>query len=129
MTDLSQYQLLKDQGTLSNRFQFIRSLEDKTQIQDFLAKSFEKSYDDLQIFIFLSNLTKNEENLLKIFQHESLPLGQRILAGKYWIRLQKDVKIVENFLVETINNADYPSLSVFSFDLPNDLFSFFFFSV
>ncbi len=66
------------------------------------------SYNDLQIFIFLSNLMKNEKNLLEIFQNQSLPIRQRILAGKFWIQLQKDEKQIENLLIEIINNPNFP---------------------
>ena len=110
MSSLSQYQSLKNDGTFNDRVKFILSLKDKGEMEEYLRGSLDKSYDDLQIFVFLSNLTKNETNLLKVFQNESLPIGQRILSGKYWIQLQKDPKIVQNFLIETINNKDHPSL-------------------
>ena len=34
--------------------------------------------------------TKNEKNLLEIFKTDSLPIRQRIIAGKYWLKLQSD---------------------------------------
>jgi hypothetical protein len=51
---------------------------------------------------------KNEKNLLEIFQNQSLPIRQRILAGKFWIQLQKDEKQIENLLIEIINNPNFP---------------------
>jgi hypothetical protein len=45
---------------------------------------------------------------MEIFQTDYLPIKQRILAGKSWIKLQKDEKQIQNFIVQTINNKNLP---------------------
>jgi hypothetical protein len=108
MSLISEYESLKKNGTLNDRLKFILSLKDKNEIEKYLRESLKTSYNDLQNFIFLSNLMKNEKNLLEIFQNQSLPIRQRIFAGKFWIQLQKDEKQIENFLIEIINNTNFP---------------------
>ena len=108
MSSINKYESLKSNGTLIDRIKYILSLSDKSEIEKYLKESFKSNYDDLQIFIFLSISTKNDQNLLKIFQADSLPIKQRAHAGKYWIQLQKDPKPIQDFLVETINDKNSP---------------------
>jgi hypothetical protein len=108
MSVISKYESLKIDGTSIDRLKYILSLNDKNQIEKYLKESLKTSYNDLQMFIFLSNLTKNETNLMEIFQTDYLPIKQRILAGKSWIKLQKDEKQIQNFIVQTINNKNLP---------------------
>jgi hypothetical protein len=108
MSVISQYESLKKNGSSVDRIKFISSLKDKNEIEEYLKESSKTSYNDLQALIFLSNSIKNDKNLLEIFQTESLPIKQRVFAGKSWIKLQKDSKQIENFLVDTINNPNVP---------------------
>ena len=108
MSLISQYESLKKNGSSVDRIKFIASLKNKNEIEQYLKESSKTSYTDLQSFIFLSNSTKNDKNLLEVFQTESLPIKQRVFAGQSWIKLQKDPKQIENLLVDTINNPNVP---------------------
>jgi hypothetical protein len=108
MSSINKYESLKIDGTLIDRIKYVLSLSDKSEIEKHLKESFKSNYDDAQTFIFLSISTKNDKNLLEIFKTDSLPTKQRVHAGKCWIQLQKDVKQIENFLVETINEKNCP---------------------
>ena len=108
MSSISKYESLKNDGTSINRMKHILSLSDKSELEQHLKKSFQTSYDDLQALNFLSDLTKNEQNLLQIFQADALPIKQRVAAGKSWIKLQKNQQQVEILLIETINNPNVP---------------------
>jgi hypothetical protein len=108
MSSISKYESLKVDGTWVDRLKYVLSLSDKNQIEKHLKESLTTSYDDLQMFIFLSISTKNQNNLLKIFKTDSLPIKQRSIAGKYWIKLQKDEKQIENFILQTINDKNFP---------------------
>ena len=108
MSSISEYQSLEENGSLVDRRKYILSLKDKSEIEQYLRNSLTKSLDHLQMLIFLSNITKNEKNFLSIFENDSLAIQGRILAGKSWIKLQKDPKTVEEFLVQTIQNKTHP---------------------
>ena len=73
-----------------------------------LKKTAGSSIDDLQLLVFLSFLTKKDQNLLEIFKNVSLPIEERIKAGNHWIQLTKDEKNIEEFLVQTINDENTP---------------------
>lgn len=109
MSSINKYESLKTDGSWIDRLKYVLSLSDKTEIEKHLKQSLASSYDDLQIFIFLSKSTKNQKNLLEIFKTESLPVKQRAMAGKGWIQLQKDEKPIHDFLIETINDKNIPS--------------------
>ena len=102
------YELLKTDGTFVDRIKYILSLSDKSQIEKYLKESSLTNYDDLKMLIFLSKLTKNQKQLLEIFENDLLPVKQRSYAGKCWIQLEKDIKQIENFLVESIKNKILP---------------------
>ncbi len=108
MSLISKYESLKSDGTAVDRLKYIFSLKDKNEIEKYLKESSKTSYTDLQMFIFLSNSTKNERNLMEIFQTDGLPIKQRIFAGKSWIKLQKDEKQILGFIIQTINNKTLP---------------------
>ena len=108
MSSISKYESLKHNGTFIDRAKYIVSLSEKSELENHLKQSLQTSYDDLKAFIFLSDWTKNEQNLLQIFQGDALPLKRRVAAGKSWIKLQKDHKQVKHLLIETINNPNVP---------------------
>jgi hypothetical protein len=110
MSSIDQYESLKDDGTWNDRVKYVLSLSDKNQIYKHLKESLNSSYDDLQMFIFLSISTKNQGNLLEIFKKDSLPVKQRSQAGKAWMKLQKDEKQILNLIVETINDQNAPRM-------------------
>ncbi|CAF3971219.1 unnamed protein product [Adineta steineri] len=109
MSTISKYELLKHEGTWFDRIKYILSLSDKNEIEKYLKQS--TSYEDLQILIFLSKLTKNEKNLLEIFQNDSLPVRRRIIAGKAWLKIQNDENQIHKFIVETINDKNISRLT------------------
>jgi hypothetical protein len=110
MSLIEKYELLKKQGSWTDRLNYILSLSDKTEIESYLKKSSFISYDDLQMLVFLSKSTKNQPNLIEIFKTDSLPVRQRADAGKAWIRLEKDEKQVHQFVIETITDSNIPRL-------------------
>ncbi|CAF1145573.1 unnamed protein product [Rotaria sp. Silwood1] len=108
MSSINQYELLKKDGTWKDRLKYILSLTNKNDIEKHLKESSLSSYDDLQMFIFLSLSIKNEKNLFDIFKNNLLPTKQRAFAGQRWIQLQKDEKKIHNFIVESINDKNLP---------------------
>jgi hypothetical protein len=108
MSTINKYEFLKSEGTLNDRLQYVLSLSDKSEIEKYLKES--SSYVDLQMLIFLSKSTKNEKNLFEIFQNDSLPIRQRIIAGKCWMKIQKDEKQIVEFIIEIINDKNFPRL-------------------
>jgi hypothetical protein len=110
MSSINKYDSLKSDGTWTDRIKYILLLSDKTEIEKDLKQSLTLSYNDLQMYIFLSISTKNKKNLLEIFQTESLPVRQKAIAAKGWLRFQKDEKEIHNFLVESINDKTIPRL-------------------
>jgi len=110
MSLIEKYELLKKQGSWTDRLNYILSLSDKSEIEIYLKKSSFISYDDLQMLIFLSKSTKNQINLIEIFKTDCLPVRQRADAAKAWLQLQKDEKQVHQFVVETITDSNIPRL-------------------
>jgi hypothetical protein len=108
MSTINKYESLKVDGAWIDRVKYILSLSDKNEIEKYLKESSKSSYDDLQMFRFLSISTKNQKNLLEIFQTESLPVRQRAIAGKGWLQLEKDEKSILDFLVRSINDKNLP---------------------
>jgi hypothetical protein len=106
MSSINKYELLKIEGTWTDRIKYILSLSNKTEIEKHLKQS--SSYDDLKMFVFLSKSTKNEKNLLEIIKTDSLPLRQRIIAGKGWLKIQKDEEQISEFIIETLANTNIP---------------------
>ncbi|CAF4787876.1 unnamed protein product [Rotaria sp. Silwood1] len=104
MSSIFKYELLKTEGTWKDRLKYIISLSDKTEIEKHLKQSL--SYDDLQMLVFLSKSTKNEKNLLEIFKTDSLPIRQRTIAAKGWLKIQRNEKQIYEFIVETINDKN-----------------------
>ncbi|CAF3580917.1 unnamed protein product, partial [Rotaria sp. Silwood2] len=109
MSLINEYESLKLAGTTyQDRLKYILSLSNKNEIEKYLKDSLFSSYDDLQMFISVCLSTKNDKNLLEIFKTDSLPIKQRILAGQYWIKFQKDEQKIHDFLIESINNKNLP---------------------
>ncbi|CAF3417336.1 unnamed protein product [Rotaria sp. Silwood1] len=108
MSLIEKYELLKYEGSSTDRLNYILSLVDKREIEIYLKSLSIKSYNDLQMLIFLSKSTKNQTNLFEIFKNNSLPIRQRADAGKAWLRLQHDEKQVHQFVVETITDSTIP---------------------
>jgi len=106
MSSINKYELLKIEGTWTDRIKYILSLSNKTEIEKHLKQS--SSYDDLQMLVFLSKSTKNEKNLLEIIKTDSLPLKQRIIAGKGWLKIPKDEEQISEFIIETLANTNIP---------------------
>ncbi|CAF2126601.1 unnamed protein product [Rotaria magnacalcarata] len=108
MASIDQYESLKSNGTWQDRLTYVVSLSDKNEIENHFKKSASTSYDDLQMLIFLSWLTKNDKNLLEIFKSPSFPTRQRATACQRWLLLQKDEKQILEFLVASINDKTIP---------------------
>jgi len=108
MSTINKYESLKVDGAWIDRVKYILSLSDKNEIEKHLKESSKSSYDDLQMFRFLSISTKKQKNLLEIFQTESFPVRQRAIAGKGWLQLEKDEKSIVDFLVRSINDKNLP---------------------
>ncbi|CAF4051216.1 unnamed protein product [Adineta steineri] len=108
MSSISQYELLKQHGTFQDRLKYVLSLEDKNEIENYLRQSLTSSYDDLQMFVFLSTSTKNQKNLLEIIKIDSLPIKQRTIAAQSWIQLEKDEKQIFDFIIENLNDKNMP---------------------
>ncbi|CAF4030110.1 unnamed protein product, partial [Adineta steineri] len=108
MSPISQYELLKQHGTFQDRLKYVLSLEDKNEIENYLRQSLTSSYDDLQMFIFLSTSTKNQKNLFEIIKTDSLPIKQRTIAAQSWIQLEKDEKQIFDFIIENLNDKNMP---------------------
>ena len=108
MSSVDKYESLKDDGTWMDRIRYVLSLPDKNKIEQHLKQSSTTSYDDLVMFIFLSRSTKNEKNLLEIFQTNSLPVRQRARAAKSWLELIKDEKQVFDLITDSINDKNIP---------------------
>ncbi|CAF0890863.1 unnamed protein product [Adineta steineri] len=108
MSPISQYELLKQHGTFHDRLKYVLSLENKNEIENYLRQSLTSSYDDLQMFVFLSTSTKNQKNLLEIIKTDSLPIKQRTIAAQNWIQLEKDEKQIFNFITENLNDKNMP---------------------
>ncbi|CAF4155444.1 unnamed protein product [Adineta steineri] len=89
MSSIAKYELLKQDGTFQDRLKYVLSLGDNSEIEKYLKESLLSSYDDLQMFVFLSTSTKNQKNLLEIIQIDSLPIKQRTIAAQNWIQLEK----------------------------------------
>jgi hypothetical protein len=106
MSSINKYELLKIEGTWTDRIKYILSLSNKTEIEKHLKQS--SSYDDLQMLVFLSKATKNEKNLLEIIKTDSLPLKQRIISGKGWLKIPKDEEQISEFIIETLANTNIP---------------------
>jgi len=106
MSSVETYQSLKLDGSWIDRVKYIISLSNKTELENHLKQSLTTSYDDLQMFIFLSTSTKNADNLLAVFQNGTLPVKQRSQAIKYWFQLQTNSELVEKFVIETINDPN-----------------------
>ncbi|CAM4963222.1 unnamed protein product [Rotaria socialis] len=106
MFSINEYQSLKINGTWRDRLQYVLSIPNKDSIENYLKESLFSSYDDLKMLIFLSVSSKNDKNLMEIFKNDSLPIHQRISAGQYWIKFQKDEKQIHNLLVEVINDKN-----------------------
>ncbi|CAF3513550.1 unnamed protein product [Rotaria socialis] len=108
MASIDQYESLKSNGTWQDRLTYVVSLSDKNEIENHLKKSASTSYDDLQMLIFLSWLTKNDKNLLEIFKSPSFPTRQRATACQRWLLLQKNEKQILEFLETSINDKMIP---------------------
>ena len=108
MSSINKYELLKNDGTWTDRVKYVSSLPDKSEIEKYLKES--SSHDDLQMLLFLSKFMKNEKNLLEIFQNDSFPVKQRAIAAKTWLQLQTDENQLHQFIVETLNNKNIPRL-------------------
>jgi len=102
------YEILKFEGTWNDRVRYVRSLSDKNQLEDYLKQS--TTYDDVQMLIFLSKITKNEKNLLDIFKTDSYPIHQRIKAVKIWLQLQTNQQHIYDFVIDVINQKNLPRL-------------------
>jgi len=107
---MENYELLKKQGSWNDRIDYILSLSDKTEIEVHLKNSSLTSYDDLQMLIFLSKSRKNQKQLIEIFKTDSLPVRQRVEAGKAWLQLEKDEKSIHQFVIEIITASTIPRL-------------------
>lgn len=108
MFTINKYELLKSEDTWKDSLKYVLSLLDKTEIEKHLKQS--SSYDDLQMLVFLSKSTKNEKNLLEIFKADSLPIKQRAIAGKNWLKIQKNEKQIYELIVETMIDKNIPRL-------------------
>ena len=108
MSIIKKYESLKTDGTWKDRVKYVISLSNQTELEKHLKQS--SFYDDLQMFIFLLKSTKNEKNLLDIFRTNSLPIRQRTIAGKGWLKLQQNEKQIHEFMLETINDTNIPRL-------------------
>ena len=109
MTLLEKYELLKKEGSWTDRLKYILSLSNKTEIEAYLKLSID-SYDDTQMLIFLSKSTKNQANLMEIIKKDTLPTRQKVEAAKIWLQLQQDPKQVHQFVKETITDSNIPRL-------------------
>ncbi len=110
MSLIEKYELLKHEGSAIDRLEFILSLSNKTEIEIYLKKSAVRSYDDLQMLVFLSKSTKSQTNLIEIFKTDAFPVHQRADAAKAWLRLQKDEKQIHQFVIETILDSNIPRM-------------------
>ncbi|CAF1219378.1 unnamed protein product [Adineta steineri] len=108
MSSIAKYELLKQDGTFQDRLKYVLSLGDNSEIEKYLKESLLSSYDDLQMFVFLSTSTKNQKNLLEIIQIDSLPIKQRTIAAQNWIQLEKDEKQIFNFIIQNLNDKNMP---------------------
>lgn len=108
MSSIDEYERLKHIGTSRDRLKFILSLKNKNEIEKYLKEHLSLSYCDLQTFIFLSKSTKNEKNLYEIFQNGNLPTKQRCFAIKCWFKLKKNVQIIHDFVIQSINDKNLP---------------------
>jgi hypothetical protein len=110
MSLTEKYELLKREGSSIDRLKYILSLSDKTEIEIYLKEYATRSYDDLQMLVFLSKSTKNQANLIEIFKTDSFPVCQRANAAKAWLQFQKDEEKIHQFVVETITDPTIPRL-------------------
>lgn len=108
MFTINQYQSIKIDGTWNDLIQYVRSLSAKDELENYLKQS--SSYEDLKVLIFLSKSTKNAKNLLQIFQTASLPIKQRAIAGKGWLKIQTDEKLIHHFIIDMIADRNIPRL-------------------
>jgi hypothetical protein len=108
MSSIDKYELLKSDGTWKDRIKYVLSLSDKRELETHLRQSLSTCYDDLQMFVFLSKSIKNEKDLFEIFKTDSFPVRQRAIAGKGWLKLQKDEKKIYEFVLETIADKNIP---------------------
>jgi hypothetical protein len=106
MSSIEKYELLKADDTWENTLKYVLSLSDKNEIKKHLKDS--ECYDDVQILLYLAKSTKNTEDLFEIFQRDSFPVKQRAFAIKSWLKLEKDEKKIEEFVVQSINNENLP---------------------
>ncbi|CAM4750560.1 unnamed protein product [Rotaria magnacalcarata] len=104
MSTINKYELLKTEGAWNDRMKYVLSLSNKTEIEKHLKQS--TSYEDLQMLTFLSKSTKIEKNLFDIFKTDSLPIIQRIIAGKGWLKIQRDEQKIYEFILETMNDRN-----------------------
>lgn len=105
---MNQYESFKAEGTWNDSTHYVLSLSDKSELENYLKQS--SSYEDLKMLIFLSKSTKNANNLLHIFQTDSLPIKQRAIAGKGWLKIQTDEKPIHNFIIDMITDRNIPRL-------------------
>ena len=110
MPTINQYESFKIEDTWNDRIQYVLSLPDKSELENYLKQS--SSYGDLKMLIFLSKSTKNAKNLLQIFQTDFLPIKQRAIAGKSWLKIQTDEKPIHVFIIEMVADRNIPRLYV-----------------
>lgn len=108
MSSITKYESLKNDATFVDRVKYIVLLKDKNELETHLKQSLTTSYNDLQMFIFLSKTTKNQENLFEIFKTDSLPTKLRSYAINSWMKLNQDQKQIENFVIQSVNDQNIP---------------------
>ncbi|CAF1164464.1 unnamed protein product [Adineta ricciae] len=106
MSTIDIYELLKINGTWSDRINYIRSLSDKNVIEQYVKQS--TSYEDLQLLVLLSKSIKNEKNLFEICKTSTYPIGQRIIAARSWLEIQTDEQVIYDFTIDIMTNESYP---------------------
>lgn len=109
MTSMEEYELLKKEGSWMDRLKYILTLSNKTEIETQLKSSM-SSYEDVQMLLFLSKLTKNQTNLMEIIKKDVLPTHQRMEAAKIWLQLEKDHTKIHQFVTEIVTDSNNPRL-------------------
>ena len=105
---INKYESLKNEGAWNDRIRYVLSLSDRNELENHLKQS--SSYEDIQMFVFLSKSNKDEKNLLQIFQTHTLPIKQRAIAGKSWLKIQRNEQQIHDFIIEMVNDQSIPRL-------------------
>ena len=106
MSTIEKYEWLKIHGTWIDRCKYIRSLTDKTQLEQYLKHS--SSVDDLGLLVFYYKSSKDKNNLLELANSQQLPVEKRCQAIDAWLILETDEKQVHECIVTMVNNVNIP---------------------